>query len=101
MYGVAGRGRGVEHEVAIPGVELQVVEVGDGLERALEEGLLGDICDAAAVQVDAGPHTPQRLNVLLARPGWHIVLVSSSLSRRVRSVVWPCPMGMGQGALAL
>jgi len=70
--------RRVRHHVAIRGVELHVVLLGDGADRLLEDGLGGDVGDAPATQVDTRRVLPQRVDVVLSASSCHAV-VSSGL----------------------
>ena len=86
-HGLPGGGRRVRHHLAVGRIELHVVLLRDGADRLLEDGLGGDVDEAAALQVDVRRAFLQGLHVFLATAGWHVGYVLS------RALVTPRGMG--------
>src|SRR4029453_5290286 len=66
-----GARRRVGHHVAVRGVLLHVVLLGDGADWLAEDRLGGGAADPPPAQVDARRLLPDRLDVLGSAPGWH------------------------------
>ena len=71
VHRLPGRRGGVQHEVAVARVVLQVVELRHRLERTREDRLLGDVGNPSAVEVNARLQTLERFDILHAGPCWH------------------------------